>query len=172
MSREDVDGLVKQHRDVIYFGHGEVDALVVPRRLWRGRRVLIDASNLRGVPGRVVVAVACWSGEGLARAATSPGVTEPVASYIGWRDEVSWPPEWSEPIGDAVIEGVSELLNGATIDTCSEAMADAFRRAHDRYRNDGPQRLGRDRSVFGKMCATYWQQRIAVEGDRGASLTL
>jgi hypothetical protein len=169
-SRARVEPLLRQHQHVLYFGHGEVDALVVPRRMFRSRRALIDGLNIASGRGRIVVAVACWSGDGLARTATSTVLPEKVTSYIGWRDEVSWPPEWSDPIGEAVVDGITRLLEGGTVDACVAAFKSAFDQAHERYRREGPERLPSDRAAFGKMCTTYWKERITVEGDREATL--
>lgn len=170
-SREDVDSLLSEHKHVLYFGHGEIQALVVPRRLFRSRRVLVDESNVASIPGRVVVAVACWSGDGLARTATDPNAPQRVTSYIGWRDEVSFPPEWPDPIGEAIVDGLTTLLGGGTVEACADALKSAFDQAHDRYRSEGRKRLPPARAVFGQMCATYWKERIAVEGDRLATLS-
>jgi hypothetical protein len=169
-SRPAVETLLREHQHVLYFGHGEIDALVIPRRRLRSRQVLIDASNVTGERGRIVVAVACWSGEGLAQTVTRPDLPKRIASYIGWRDEVSWPPDWPDPIGETVVDGISTLLDGGTVGACANAIRRAFDSAHDRYRGKGVTRLGSDRAAFGKMCAAYWQARMAVEGDHQATL--
>lgn len=169
-SRSAVEALLRDHQHVLYFGHGERDALVVPRRLFRSRRALIDLANIGTAPGRIVVAVACFSGDQLARSATSSSAANRVKSYIGWLDEISWPPEWSDPIGDALVDGITTLLDGGDVGDCATAIRHAFDRAHDRYRNEGPARLPSDRVPFAKMCATYGKERIAVEGDRTATL--
>ena len=168
-SRVAVDDLLREHQHVLYFGHGERDALVIPRRVFRSRRALVDAANITA-QARIVVAIACWSGDHLAKVATSPDAADAVASYIGWLDEVSWPPEWSDPIGEAVIEGVMTLLEGGTVEACVASIRSGFDRAHDRYRSAGADRLPADRAAFGKMCATYWKERLAVEGDSRATL--
>jgi hypothetical protein len=168
-SRATVEALLGEHQHVLYFGHGEIDALVIPRRFLRSRRVLIDGSNV-AAPGRIVVAVACWSGDGLARTATSPNLPDRATSYIGWRDEISWPPEWPDPIGEAVADGVTTLLAGGSVGACAAAIRSAFDQAHELYRSEGPKRLPSGRTQFAKMCATYWKERIAVEGDHDATL--
>jgi hypothetical protein len=170
-SREDIEVLLRQHQHVLYFGHGEKDALVRPQAPFRKRSVLADAGNLRGHPDRVVVAVACWSAEGLAPRATSTIDPCAVRGYIGWFDEIGWPPEWPDPIGDAVVEGLSVLMAGGSLDDCATELRNAFVRAHDRYRNHGPGRLPNDRIIFGKMWATYWRDRLWVAGDGWATLT-
>jgi hypothetical protein len=170
-SREEVEALLREHRHVLYFGHGEIDALVVPPRPFRSRQALIDNSNVTGTPGRVIVAVACWSGDGLARTVTGTESSPPPAeAYVGWRDEVSWLPEWADPIGDAVVEGLTVLLDGGTVRDCALALDAAFARAHDRYRREGPKRLTSGRAAIAKMCASYWRARIAVEGEATARL--
>jgi hypothetical protein len=168
--RSEVEVLLREHRNVIYFGHGEIHCLVVPRTLFRKRRVLVDVASLTQAPERVVVAVACWSGEGLAQAATDAAEPNRALSYLGWRDEVSWPPEWPHPIGDAVVEGVGALLDGGTVGECSESLRVALDRSHDEYRRVGPGRMSVDGVIFGKMCAKYWRERMVVEGDRAARL--
>lgn len=169
-SRDAVEQRLSEHRHVLYFGHGELDALVIPKRFLRSRRALVDASNLPTAPGRIVIAVACWSGDGLGPAVTDGRSPVPVSAYIGWRDEVSWPTDWPDPIGDAVVEGVSALLDGGTVGECAAAIAAAFDEAHESYRTAASNGVPADRAALGKMCATYWKARMAVEGDLSARL--
>ena len=169
-SREEADDLLRSHRNVIYFGHGERDALLIPKKLLKKARILIDRRNLAGVPARVVVAIACWSGEELGRTTTEDGGSDAVSAYLGWLDDVSWPTDWPEPVGDAVVEGLRGLLNGSTVGEAESAVKQAFDAAHDRYRGEGPGRMPTDRVAFGKMCAIYWRERIVLHGDATATL--
>jgi hypothetical protein len=169
-SREEIEELLDVHQHVLYFGHGEVDALVVPRKLFRSRQALIDGENLGTWRDRIVVAIACWSGGGLARTATGSDVSEPVAAYIGWCDEVSWPADWPDPIGEAVLNGIEALLAGGTVDECGAAFSQAFSRAYQRYLAEGPERLSPERARLGRMCATCWQSWLRIEGSRNTKL--
>jgi hypothetical protein len=162
--------LLREHDHLLYFGHGEINALVTSRRLFRPRRVLVDASNLATAPGRVVVAVACWSAEGLGRAVTGLAAAARVSTYVGWRDEVSWPPGWPDPIGNAVVAGISALVEGNTAALCADVMRVGFAVAHDQYRDEGRERLSSDEVRFGKMCAIYWKERMVVEGEYNATI--
>lgn len=167
-SRPEVDELLDGHLHLLYFGHGEADALVTRGRLLRARRVLVDEVNLATASGRIAIAVACWSGDGLARTVTNPLLAQPVTSYIGWLDEVSWPSEWPDPIGEAVVEGLAILLEGGTVGDCATEMAAAFGRAHDRYRSAN--RVSAEAVKLGKWCSEYWKGRMVVEGDSAATL--
>lgn len=169
-SRSEVTALLKDHEHVLYFGHGEEDALVVPKRLLKKRQVLVDDANVTSNPERVVIAIACWSGEKLARVSTDAASEKRITTYLGWRDEVSWPVDWPDPIGDAVVEGLTPLLEGMTVNDSADALKAAFDRAHDRYRTEGTSRMPSDQAAFGKMCAVYWRERMAVEGDGSATL--
>jgi hypothetical protein len=170
-SRRQVDALLAEHRHLFYFGHGERDALVLGPKLFRGRTALVDVENVGTLQPRVVVAVACWSGEELARSAIRPDLTPaPIESYLGWLDEVGWPSDWSEPIDDAVVKGLSVLLDGGSVGDCVSALEAAFEEAHERYRANTNDRLPPDRAALGKMYATYWRARIAAEGNLNATL--
>ena len=169
-SRAAIDALLRRHRNVIYFGHGERETLLIPKRLLRKAKILIDRSNVRGGAERVVVAIACWSGERLGRLATDGGEPGPVRSYLGWLDDVSWPTDWSEPVGEAVVEGLRGLLNGATVGDAEAAIRQAFDGAHERYRQEGPDRMSTAQVAFGKMCAIYWRERVVLHGERDATL--
>jgi hypothetical protein len=94
----------------------------------------------------------------------------PVRSYIGWLDDISWPDEWPNPIGDAVIEGLATLFNGQTVDDCQSELESQFENAHATYRTQGPSRMADDRVLFAKMCALYWRQRVDVRGDGQATI--
>jgi hypothetical protein len=170
-SREEVDSLLGEHNHLLYFGHGESDALILAPRAFRPPKPLVDALNIGTQARRLVVAVACWSGEKLARSAIDPTLhSGPVEAYIGWLDEVGWPAEWSEPIDDAVVEGLSILLRGGTARDCAAGLEAAFETAHDRYRAERGKRLASQRAALGKMYATYWRARMIAVGDLDASL--
>ncbi|MDX6439190.1 MAG: hypothetical protein QOF45_1773 [Gaiellaceae bacterium] len=154
----------------MYFGHGDKDALIVPAGLLRKKVVLADEVNLTGTPDRIVIAVACWSSDGLGKAATDKIHSVPVQSYLGWLDEVSWPEEWPDPIGDAVVEGLSPLFNGQTVADCRRELESRLDDAHDTYRTQGQNHMAPDRVPFGKMCALYWRHRMDVQGDDRASI--
>jgi hypothetical protein len=170
-SRAKLDKELSSHQHVVYFGHGERDALIVPPGLLRKKVVLAEESNLTGTADRVVVAVACWSSDDLAgRVTAAAAPASPVRSYIGWLDDISWPDDWPDPIGDAVVEGLTELLRGGTTADCVAALKRAFDDAHDTYRTTGPSRMASDRVAFGKMCALYWKARLDLRGDGNATL--
>lgn len=169
-TRESTEELLSRYQHVLYFGHGEIDSLVSRRRFFRPRQVLIDDSNLGAGQERLVVAVACWSGDGLARTVTRPEAVLPVRSYVGWRDEVSWPEEWPDPIGAAIIDGLRVLFDGGTVEECADTFTAAFKGAYRRYREEGGQRMTPERVRLAKMCAINWWVQLAVEGDRSATL--
>ena len=167
-SRQALDEALATHQHVFYFGHGEPEALIVPPGLLREKIVLGDRENLPGVADRIVVAVACWSCEGLATQVTNAPGSFPVVAYLGWLDDISWPDERPGPIGDAVVEGLTALFEGRTVRDCVSALRDAFDEAHDTYRTPGG--MAPDRAAFGKMCALYWKARLDLRGDWEAVL--
>ncbi len=172
-ARSEIDALLSARRDLLYFGHGKPDALVASPGRFQGKQPLIDSFNLPTQPGRVVIAIACWSGEKLGSAVTeAAGSATPVAAYLGWLDEVGWPPGLAEPIEEAVLEGLSPLLEGGSIDDCRAALEAAFERAHDRYRAQSGIRLSAIQAHFGKMHAIYWRARLVTHGDGSAQFDL
>jgi hypothetical protein len=171
-SRGTVDSALGKCQHVLYFGHGEPDGLIVPPGLLRPKVTLADGSNLPGVPDRIVIAVACWSGDKLGGNVTDNfKYSTPVECFVGWMDDISWPDEWPDPIGEAIVKGVSSLCAGQSGDTCKSDLEDAFMTAHNRYRNEGGMRgMASDRVAFGKMCALYWRDRITLHGKGAATI--
>jgi hypothetical protein len=72
--RQLVDGQLPYEGDLLYVGHGTVDALGTP--------ALIDRSNAAGVR-RILVAIACRSAAGLGGDAVRGGV-----AYVGFTDDL------------------------------------------------------------------------------------
>jgi hypothetical protein len=169
--RNQVDDELRLNDHLMFFGHGEVDALVAYG--FRNRRIdLVDEANIGPVRGRIVVAVACSSAEALGPAATDRGHGEPlVEAFLGWPDEVGWPPSWPGPIGEAVVRGLHVLIAGGTIDESANALRSAFALAHDQYRqaarNHG---LSPFEARQGRLEATYWADRLRVLGTGTARL--
>lgn len=62
-----------------------------PRRLVAGMEVLCDAANLPGTPDRLVVAVACWSSDGLGPDVTGPAHLDPSAGRRNGRSRSPMP---------------------------------------------------------------------------------
>lgn len=169
-SRQQLDDQLDRHRHLFYFGHGERDALVRLPKLFRPRRDLVDRANAIGEGERIIVAVACWSGAGLAPAVTDPSLRPPVRSYIGWDNRMQWLPGWPDPIGDALVRAIAVLMENGTVGECGLEVEVAFEEAHQRYEDEGRQRLASDQMGIAKMCAKYWSSQLVVEGDRLATL--
>jgi hypothetical protein len=169
-TREQAAPLLGEYRHIIYFGHGEVDRLVARRRPWQRRKTVIDERDLGPDSDRVMVAVACWSGEELGPAVAGANAVDPIACFLGWRDEVSWPAEWPDPIGTAVIDGLRVLLDGGSVEDCERVLVLAFKDAYRRYREEGTKKMATERVRIAKWCATAWWTQIAVEGSRSATL--
>jgi hypothetical protein len=169
-SRQQLDEPLARHRHLFYFGHGERDALVTLRKLFRPRRDLVDRANAIGEEERIVVAVACWSGADLAPAVTDPSLRPRVRSYIGWDNRMQWPVGWPDPIGDALVRAIAVLMEKGTVGDCQREIEVAFAEAHQRYEDEGPRRLTAAHAGIAKMCAKYWISQLVVEGDLSATL--
>ncbi|MEA3077006.1 MAG: hypothetical protein QOF60_1914 [Actinomycetota bacterium] len=149
-----------QARHVIWFGHGLRDALVARRgRFRRQREALCDQGNLPK-EGRIVVAVACSSGDGLGAALAE--TTRAVRAYVGWLDEMSFSRSGPDHIGNAIIDGVRALASGASVYQAVEIMRDGLERAHSEYRAAG--------NHLAQMQASYWKSRLFVGGDGNACM--
>jgi len=172
-SRALVDNDLASHQHVFYFGHGETHHLIVPGGLIRKRAVLLEEDNLRGTTDRIVVAIACWSGDGLGPAVVTadPRKPEEVRAYVGWLDDVSWPDEWPDPIGDAVVAALDAFCAGGDVAQLVNDLKQRLSDAHDEYRQNGAARgLAPDRVYFGKACALYWSDRVVSCGTSSAAL--
>ncbi|HST33322.1 MAG TPA: hypothetical protein VLJ80_07350 [Solirubrobacteraceae bacterium] len=163
--RSEVDEALVSGNHVLYFGHGVRDALIARKRLFKSEIRLADRDNLTGAQKRVVVAIACWSAEELARLVTDPSNSTSVRCYVGWLDEVSWPNDWRDPIGEALVESLSLLFDGQTVGDLRDELRLRFQAAHDTYRANAERRLPPGHARFAKMCALYWAHRLFIEGD-------
>lgn len=169
-NRSEVEAALRAQEHVLYFGHGERNALVIPGRLFRRRVVLIDALNVRSTD-RIVVAVACWAADGLGPDVTDPRNGPPIRAFVGWRDDVSIPFGYPDPIRDAILAALELLFAGQTVRDVVEEMTRHLDTAHDTYRNNGRSMgLSAEAVQFAKAEALYWKQRVAVLGDQLASI--
>jgi hypothetical protein len=170
-SRSSVDQDLTSHQHVFYFGHGETDHLIVPAGFIRKRVVLLDEDNLRGTPDRIVVAVACWSGDSLGSAVVTAdsGKPQAVSAYVGWLDDVGWPAEWPGPVGEAIVAALDAFCSEGDVSQLVIDLKGRFDVAHDEYRANGA-RLDSDRVFFGKACALYWRDRLVCFGTPSATL--
>src|ERR1700733_3256597 len=147
-SRSAVDNHLPSHRHVFYFGHGDIDHLIVPGGLFRRQVVLLDEDNLRGITYRIVVAVACWSGDGLGRAVViaDPAKPKEVWAYVGWLDDISWLDEWPDPIGAALMTALDAFCSGGNVAQLVSDLKQRFSDAHNEIRTNGRARgLATDR---------------------------
>lgn len=94
---------------VCYFGHGDDDSWLT------GGTATIDASNVGAGAGKAVVSVACRTGRNLGPDAITAGVT----SWLGFTIKV---PVFAialyknvDPIGEAIVGGLSGLGTGGTM---------------------------------------------------------
>jgi len=135
--------------------------------------VLLDEDNLRGTPDRIVVAVACWSGDGLGSAVVTAdsGKPQAVRAYVGWLDDVGWPAEWPGPVGDAVVAALDAFCIEGDVSQLVSDLKQRFFNAHNEYRANGARRgLDSDRVFFAKACALYWRDRLVSYGTPSAAL--
>jgi hypothetical protein len=159
-ARGAIDDAVAMATHVFYFGHGERDALVAKVGWLRRWRRLVDHANLPG-SGRIVVAVACLSAKELGPDLARNGGVE---AYIGWAGKMSWPPDAPDPICLAITSGIRELADGGTVGDGASTMSNGFSSAHDQYE------AGLSSEPFAPMQASYWIERLRVEGNSYATL--
>jgi hypothetical protein len=158
-NREAANAELSANEHVIYFGHGIASALVSRRYAFSifRQREIADVANLPR-PGRVVIAVACWSASVLGRSLRT-GAQPGVDTYVGWLDEVCWPAERPEPIGAAYIESLALLADGQPVRHFIQAFQQAMKDAHDLYADQLRW------NPYAKMQALYLKERIYAEGD-------
>jgi hypothetical protein len=132
LSRAAIDRLLAHGGHVLYFGHGERDALVSRRLRWLpwGTQRLCDDKNLPA-EGRVVIAIACWSADTLGRNLTEGNGVE---AYLGWPDRFAWPSGSPEPTWEAVTNAIEILAQGGTVESCGNELRAGLHKAHDHYR--------------------------------------
>lgn len=92
---------------VCYFGHGDEYSWLT------GGNPTIDSSNIAVTGTKAVVSIACKTGRHLGPDAVTAGV----ASWLGFTIKVPVivPHKNVDPIGDAIVVGLSCLANGGTI---------------------------------------------------------
>jgi hypothetical protein len=160
LNRMQGSDLLAGHHHMFYFGHGRPRSLVRRRGFFRKREeVLFDEDNLPE-QGRVVVAVACWSGLEL-----GPVLAEPpakIGAFLGWLDDMSIPPRHDALVRDAIKEGLGLLLAGGSVGACAQRIRAELDRAH--------QALRASENHLAKMQVTYWRDRLVAVGDMSAVL--
>jgi hypothetical protein len=155
-TRDEATRELRNSRHLLYFGHGERDALVCRQgRLRRRTQRLCDKDNL-GQGVQVVIAVACWSARQLGKDVTTSPFR--VSAYVGWLSDMSVHGNMDDPLREAVCDGIRVLAAGGTIEDCASEMSDGFQRAHDVYSRDTGNHLVR-------MQASHWAQQLSIHGD-------
>ncbi|WP_324291069.1 hypothetical protein [Mycobacterium sp. Aquia_213] len=96
-------------RLVLYFGHGTSDEWTT------SGTVTVDGSNVSAAKGKAVVSVACKTGRNLGPNAVNNGG---IVAWLGFTIAVPvLPPHgMSDPIGDAIVNGVAKLASGTMAD--------------------------------------------------------
>jgi hypothetical protein len=158
-TRDAATSALLQYQHLMYFGHGKRDALVARHGFRRKLERICDEANIAQA-GRVVIAVACWSGDQLGRQLT--GCSGRVGAYLGWIDDVSIPRD-DGPLREAVTSGLKALATGATVWECAIVMRSGFEKAHEFYHQH-------DDNHLTKMQVSYWAQRMFIGGDLGQRL--
>jgi hypothetical protein len=148
------------HRHLFFFGHGIKPALVA------GGVALVDDANIIWLPtDAVVVAVACYSLEGLGRSATASGT---VAGYLGWSDQLPIPQLNPGPMITALCDGLVPLLQGADLEATKNELQARFVDAHEEYQRwSPPEGLA---LLFAKMAASYASFCVGIEGRVNSTL--
>lgn len=98
-----VSGAMATGTGLFFFGHGKTDCLGDPT-------VVIDAANVGGAAGALIVAFACFSALDLG----PESIRQQIETYIGFDDllPVYGPP--ANAVTDAVVDALSHLASGGT----------------------------------------------------------
>lgn len=100
---------------IFYFGHGTATS-------WQtGAQDTIDKSNASAGAGRCVVSVACRAGRNLGPDAVTAGVV----AWLGFTIKVPVipPHKNQDPLGDAIVAGLSVLGTGGSMQAARDAIA-------------------------------------------------
>jgi hypothetical protein len=162
LSRSAIDRQLANGSHVLYFGHGERDALVSRRYRWWpwSSQQLCDEHNLPS-PGRIVIAIACWSADTLGPKLVEENMIE---AYVGWPDRFSWPESCPEPVWDAVTSACAVLAQGGTLDNFVSELQRGLYTAHNYLREE------LSWNPFAAMWTFYNAGRIYLGGNAAAQL--
>ncbi|MCU1657821.1 MAG: hypothetical protein JWO57_2477 [Pseudonocardiales bacterium] len=158
-TRSNVDTeLLNGQRHLLYFGHGTDYQLIA------GGVALVDGSNVHSLPrNAIMVAVACYSGVGLALTAT-----QHVAGYLGWTDTLNVPSLYPDPMIDALSMGLLVLLLGGDLAATKRELQAQFAIAYATYQGwTGGSEAAR---LYARMAAAFASYCVAIEGDAAAVL--
>jgi len=117
VDRPTIDALLgRSPRALVWFGHGRSDALTSMSE------AMVDAENVAGLAGRAIVAVACEAASGLGPEALRLGVQ----GFLGFRRILVWPIAEPDPIGEALVLGLSCLFDSGHHLGCARDKLAAF----------------------------------------------
>ena len=164
VTRAAVDQALAWHPDhVLWFGHGQDDALV------SSGSAVVDDANVRDLGGGVVVAIACYSAVTLAgQAVAHPSV----AAFLGFNDEFGFPANAPIPMAEAVITGLDRFVrSGSDIGSAHSDLVAELDAARIEYKTNGAAwGLTTSESRLAWLFAKSNRASLRLAGDSTATL--
>lgn len=158
-SRETVTRNMQDAAAVFYFGHGDPDAWIT----CDGAVRFADAATIAVAKEKLVVAMACFSGDQLGDAAIAAGVR----TYVGFTKRL-FAIKSSPEFASAGTSALSVLLHGAPAEKFAAALRHEFERLVE-YFKSGPG-SGRPNSTASWLAAFRSANCIVLKGDAQATL--
>jgi hypothetical protein len=150
-------------RHLFWFGHG------TPTELIASGQALVDAKNINGLRGGMLVAIACYAGDVLGQQA---GVTPGCKAFLGFDDELGFPSAAPLPMMLAVKRGLDCLFTQSHhIGCAADQLRNTFDGARIQYKSNG--------AAYGLSISdarTAWlfaksnRYRVRTHGDLGTVL--
>jgi hypothetical protein len=154
-------------RALVWLGHGRPDALLV------AGLPVIDSQNVGALAGKVIVAVACEAASVLGPTATGQGVR----GFLGFRRVLNLPSADPQPVGTALVEGLSCLFaEGHALDCAAARLKSRFDVGADRYYWEAQQRgfqnaIGAPSDAYlAYMAVLVNREGVCVVGEGAAGL--
>jgi len=149
---------LKSSSDLIcYFGHGDEDSWLT------NSAITVDKSNVSAAAGKAVVSVACKTGKGLGPDAITAGVE----AWLGFTCKVAviTPHKGVDPIGDAIVDGLSVLATAKTMQEAHDEIRSQMDQLVTEY-DTGKYALHPAANI-GYFAALALRDHVVVHGNSG-----
>jgi hypothetical protein len=139
---------------ICYFGHGDKDS-------WLTGRTRVKGGDFVPAKGKAVISIACKTGCNLAPDALTAGVR----TFLAFSSKVAVIAIYNgaDPIGDAIVDGLSVLSSGSTMQQSRDEIYSKLDGVVNDY--DTGQFRSHPAANFGYFAAMAMRDHIVVHGD-------
>lgn len=140
---------------ICYFGHGDEDSWLT------SGSPTIESANISSAANKAVVSIACKTGQNLGPSAITAGVV----AWLGFTVKVAVNPIYkgSDPVGEAIVDGLACLGTGGSLQDAHDRMASNFDQLVQDYDTGSLSRI--PDAGLGYFSCMIMRDRIVVHGN-------